>query len=70
MPVLRFRFARKFGKLSTGAKRGNSTQVYRGCATLSRKISFLGCLERVVPSRSVVWALPRAQRRMVGERAV
>ena len=64
--VLQFRFAHKFVKLSAGAKRGNSTQIYRGCAAVSREISARVWAKRLVPRRSVVCALQRAQRRMVG----
>jgi len=70
MPALQFRFAHKFGKLSAGAKRGDSTQVYRGCAAGSGEISARGFAKRFVPGRSVVRTLPRAQRRMVGKRAI
>jgi hypothetical protein len=48
MPALQFRFAHKFGKLSAGAKRGDSTQVYRGCAAGSGEISARGCAKRFI----------------------
>src|SRR6266480_7610232 len=64
------RFAHKFGKLSAGAKRGNSTQIYRGCAAVSREISARVCAKRFVPRRFVVWTLQRTQWRMVGQRTV
>jgi len=70
MPVLQFRFGHKFGKLSAGAKRGDSTKVYRGCAAVSREISARHCVERLIPGRFVVWTLQRAERRVVGERAI
>ncbi len=64
------RFADKFGKLSAGAKRGNSAQIYRGCVAVSREISARVCAKRFVPRRFVVWTLQRTQRRMVGQRAI
>ena len=54
MAVLQFRFADKFGKLSPGAKRGNSAQIYRDSATVSRAISGGVCAKRFVPGRSMV----------------
>jgi hypothetical protein len=64
------RFEHKFGKLWTGAKRGDSTQVYRGCAAISQEISARGCAERVVSGCSLVWNVQRTERRVVRERAI
>jgi len=55
--VLQFRFAHKFVKLSAGAKRGNSKQIYRGCVAVSREISAGVCAKRFVLRRSGVWTL-------------
>jgi hypothetical protein len=68
--VLQFRFAHKFSKLSAGAKRGNSKQIYRGCVAVSREISARVCAKRFVPRRALVCALQRTQWRMVGKRAI
>ena len=70
-PVLQFRFADKFGKLSAGAKRRNSKQNYRRRGgACSRTIWADLCANRFVCRRSMVWTLQRTQRRMVGQRAI
>jgi hypothetical protein len=57
MGVLQFRFAHKFGKLSAGAKRRNSTQICRRCVAASPGISARVCAKRFVPGRFVVWTV-------------
>jgi len=64
------RFRHKFGKLSAGGKRRNSTQIYRDCAAVSRQIPARVCVKRFVPGCSMVWTLQRAQWRMVGQPAI
>jgi len=64
------RFARKFGKLSADAKRGDSTQIHRDNDADSREISAHVRAQRFVPGRSLVWTLQRTQWRMVGQRAI
>ena len=54
------RFARKFGKLSAGGKRRNSTQTYRDCAAVTREISVRARTRRCVSNCSLVWTLQRA----------
>jgi len=64
------RFAHKFGKLSASAKRGKSTQIYRGCDAVSPKISVRVRPKRFVPRCPVVRTLQTTQWRMDGERAI
>lgn len=67
-PVLQFRFADKFGKLSAGAKRRNSKQNYRRRGGACSRTIWAGrCANRFVCRRSMVWTLQRTQRRMVGQ---
>ena len=71
MPVLQFRFADKFGKLSAGAKRRNSKQNYRRRGgACSRTIWADLCANRFVCRRSMVWTLQGTQQRMVGQRTI
>ena len=70
MPVLQFRFADKFGKLSAGAKRRNSKQNYRCHVACSRTIWAGRRADRFVCRRSMVWTLQGTQQRMVGQRTI
>ena len=54
------RFAHKFGKLSAGGKRRNTTQAYSRCAAVSGEISGSNYAESFVRGRSLVLALQRA----------
>jgi hypothetical protein len=65
--TLPVRFADKFGKLSAGAKRGNSRQTHGDRATIARAISARIRPKRLVFGRLVAWTLQTTQRRMVGE---
>lgn len=68
--VLRFRFVREFGKLSTGAGFNNSTRAYRRFDGIRPAVLERRRVNRFVFSRPLVWTLQRTQRRMVGQRAI
>ena len=70
MSVLRFRFARKFGKLSTGAKARDCTYTHQCFAAASRAISIRALADCFIFSRPLVCTLPTPQRRVVSERTI